>query len=69
MKAAVFKEPGKPLSIENVKDFALIAKNFFNKKSSFDKEWKDFNQIMTIDNIARKECLLLPINATVDALS
>ena len=56
-------------SIKNVKDFALIAKNFFNKKSSFDKEWKDFNQIMTIDNIARKECLLLPINATVDALS
>jgi len=56
-------------SIENVKDFALVAKNSFNKKTSFNKDWKDFNKIMTANNTSRKECLLLPINAAVDALS
>ena len=35
---------------------------------SFNKVWKDFSKIMTNNNIARKECLLLPVNATVDAL-
>ena len=56
-------------SVENVKDFALTAKNSFNRKTSFNKGWKDFSKIMTVNNISRKECLLLPINATVDALS
>ena len=56
-------------SIENVKDFALVAKNSFSKKTSFNKDWKDFNKIMTVNNTSRKECLLLPINAAVDALS
>ena len=56
-------------SIENVKDFALVAKNSFSKKTSFNKEWKDFNKIMTVNNTSRKECLLLPINAAIDALS
>jgi len=56
-------------SIENVKDFALVAKNSFSKKTSFNKDWKDFNKIMTANNTSRKECLLLPINAAVDALS
>ena len=55
-------------SVENVKDFALTAKNSFNRKTSFNKGWKDFNKIMTNNNIARKECLLLPINAAIDAL-
>ena len=56
-------------SIENVKEFASIAKNSFSKKTSFNKDWKDFNKIMTVNNTSRKECLLLPINAAVDALS
>ena len=56
-------------SIEDVKNFALTAKNSFKTNSLFNSEWKDFNKIITIKNIARKECLLLPINATVDALS
>ena len=33
-------------SIEKIKDFANTAKNSFNKKVSFDKDWKDFNKIM-----------------------
>jgi len=56
-------------SIDKIKDFAKQAKNSFVNKVSFNKDWKDFNKIMTNNNIARKECLLLPINAAVDALS
>ena len=56
-------------SVENVKVFALAAKSSFSTNTSFDNDWKDFNKIMTVNNISRKECLLLPINAAVDALS
>ena len=56
-------------SINKIKDFAQQAKNSFDNKVSFSKDWKDFNNILINDNIARKECLLLPINAAVDALS
>ena len=56
-------------SIDKIKDFAKQAKNSFVNKVSFNKDWKDFNKIMTNNNIARKECLLLPINAALDALS
>ena len=55
-------------TVDKVKDFANLAKDSFNNKVSFNKAWKDFNKIMTNNNIARKECLLLPINAAVDAL-
>ena len=55
-------------SIEEIKNFAKQAKNSFNSKVSFNKVWKDFSKIMTNDNISRKECLLLPVNAAVDAL-
>ena len=56
-------------SIDKIRDFAKQAKNSFVNKVSFNKDWKDFNKIMTNNNIARKECLLLPINTAVDALS
>ena len=56
-------------SIDKIKDFAKQAKNSFDNKVSFNKDWKVFNKIMNNNNIARKECLLLPINAAVDALS
>jgi nitrogen fixation NifU-like protein len=59
----------KDKSIKDIKDFAIEAKNSFKYKILFNKDWKDFSKIMTINNIARKECLLLPINTTVDALS
>ena len=66
---SLLSRKAKNKSIDNIKDFALTAINSFNKKASFNKEWQDFNKLMTTNNIARKECLLLPINATVDALS
>ena len=57
-------------SIEKVKNFAKQAKNCFERNSeSFDKEWKEFDKIMNKNNISRKECLLLPINTTLDALN
>jgi nitrogen fixation protein NifU and related proteins len=55
-------------SIKEIKNFAKQAKNSFDNKVYFNKIWKDFSKIMTNNNIARKECLLLPINAVVDAL-
>ena len=56
-------------SIEKVKNFVKQANNCFEKNTeSFDKEWKEFDKIMTKNNISRKECLLLPINTTLDAL-
>ena len=57
-------------SIEKVKSFAQQANSCFDKSTnSFGKEWKEFDKIMTKNNISRKECLLLPINTMLDALS
>ena len=56
--------------IEKVKNFAQQANVYFDTSTnSFDKEWKGFDKIMTKNNISRKECLLLPINTMLDALS
>ena len=56
--------------ITKVKNFAQQANSRFDKSTnSFDKEWKGFDKIMTKNNISRKECLLLPINTMLDALS
>ena len=57
-------------SIQKIKNFAEKANDCFkNDKNSFDKEWKEFDNIMSKDNISRKECLLLPIKTTLDALN
>ena len=57
-------------SIKKVKNFAQQANSYFDKSTnSFGKEWKEFDKIMIKNNISRKECLLLPINTMLDALS
>ena len=57
-------------SIKKVKNFAQQANSYFDKSvNSFGKEWKEFDKIMTKNNISRKECLLLPINTILDALN
>ena len=57
-------------SIEKFITFAECAKNCFEKNTnSFDKEWKEFDKIMAKKNISRKECLLLPLNTTLNALN
>ena len=56
--------------IEKVKTFAQQANGYFDKSvNSFDKEWKEFDKIMSKNNIPRKECLLLPLNTTLNALN
>jgi len=62
------KAKNKP--VQKIKFFAEQAKSCFEKNTnSFDKEWKEFDKIMKKNNISRKECLLLPIKTTLDALS
>jgi len=67
---SLLSRKAKNKSIEKVKNFAQQANSCFNKSTnSFDKEWKEFDKIMKKNNISRKECLLLPINTMLDALS
>ena len=57
-------------SVEKVKNFLQKADNYFKqRKHIFDKEWQEFDKIMTKNNIARKECLLLPFKAMLNALN
>ena len=67
---SLLSRKAKNKTVQKIKVFAEQAKSFFkNEKNSFDKEWEEFDNIMTKNNISRKECLLLPINTTLDALS
>ncbi len=67
---SLLSRSAKNKSIEKVKNFAEQAKNCFEKNTeSFGKEWKEFDKIMTKNNISRKECLLLPVNTILDALN
>ena len=67
---SLLSRKAKNKSIEKVKNFAKQAENCFEKDAKFfDKEWKEFDKIMTKNNIPRKECLLLPVNTTIDALN
>ena len=56
--------------VKNVKKFLMNSKFFFNNKI-FDRknEWKDFEKIMNKKNIARKNCLLLPLKTLLKALN
>ncbi len=65
---SLLSRSAKNQTIDKIKDFARQAKNSFSRKISFDKDWNEFNKIMTNNNIARKECLLLPVNTALDAL-
>ena len=67
---SLLSRKSKNKSIEKVKNFALQANSHFDKSTnSFDKEWKEFDKIVSKNNIPRKECLLLPINTMLGALN
>ena len=67
---SLLSKNAKNKSIEKVKKFAEQAINIFEKNmQSFDEEWNEFNKIIKKNNISRKECLLLPINTTLDAIN
>ena len=57
-------------SVKKIKIFAEQVKNCFESESNpLSKEWNEFGKIMKKNNISRKECLLLPIKTTIDALN
>ena len=57
-------------SVEKIKNFLQKADNYFKqRKHIFDKEWLEFDKIMNTNNISRKECLLLPLKAMLNALN
>jgi nitrogen fixation protein NifU and related proteins len=55
--------------IEEIKSFIVSGENLFEGiKSTLEKNWKDFKEIFDKKNIARKECLLLPLRTVLKAL-
>ena len=65
---SLIKKNGKK-KIELIKNFLTKAEFFFGtNKKLIEKDWKDFEIIMNKNNIARKECLLLPIKVLQMAL-
>ena len=55
--------------IEEIKSFVLIAENLFDDvKNTLGKNWKDFIELLHNKNVARKECLLLPLRTVLKAL-
>jgi len=66
---SLLSRSAKNKSVKKFKDFVQQANNSFkNDINSFDKEWKEFGKIMNKKNISRKECLLLPLNTSLNAL-
>ena len=56
-------------SINNIVKLFKISNDLFeNKKNNTFLDWKIFLKIMKKSNIDRKDCLLLPIRATIKAL-
>ena len=59
----------KEKNINEVKDFITTGEQLFdNVKVNLEKHWKDFKEILDKKNIARKDCLLLPLRAVLKAL-
>ena len=57
-------------SVKSVKNFIKNAKFFFNKKNALENNnWKIFKKIMNKRNVARKNCLLLPLKTLLKALN
>ena len=56
-------------NLEEIKSFALSSENLFTDvKTVIEKHWKDFKEILDKKNIARKDCLLLPLRTVLKAL-
>ena len=59
----------KDKKIEEIKSFVESGENLFeNVRATLEKHWKDFKEILDKKNIARKECLLLPLRTVLKAL-
>ncbi len=66
---SLLSRKSKNKSTQNIEALTEQAKKSFEKgKNYFDNEWKEFDKIINKNNISRMECLMLPINAALDAL-
>jgi nitrogen fixation protein NifU and related proteins len=55
--------------IGEIKDFVTNGEKLFDDtKVVIGKHWKDFKEILDKKNLARKECLLLPLKTILKAL-
>ena len=55
--------------IEEIKTFIANSEKLFDDvKINIEKHWKDFKEILDKKNLARKECLLLPLRTILKAL-
>ena len=56
-------------SIKEIEDFAANGEKLFDDvKVTMEKHWKEFKVILDKKNIARKECLMLPLRTILKAL-
>ena len=56
-------------NIHEFKDFFHIAEEMFkDNKLNLKNNWKEFSEIFDKKNMARKECLLLPLKTVLKAL-
>ena len=59
----------KEKKINEIKTFISDGEKLFdNVKTSLEKHWKDFKELFNEKNLARKECLLLPLRTVLKAL-
>ena len=59
----------KDKKIEEIKEFIGNGEKLFeDAKVTIEKHWKDFKVILDKKNLARKECLLLPLRTVLKAL-
>ena len=55
--------------VNEIKDFVTNGEKLFEDvKVTMQKHWKDFKVILDKKNLARKECLLLPLRTILKAL-
>ena len=67
--ASLLSKEIKDKNVNKINSFLNELYNFFKEgKISSDKKWKIFSKIINKKNINRKQCLLLPIKATLKAL-
>jgi|TARA_B110000037_G_scaffold131696_1_gene149637 nitrogen fixation NifU-like protein len=59
----------KDKKIQEIKNFITNGEKLFDDaKVVIEKHWKDFKEILDKKNLARKECLLLPLKTVLKAL-
>ena len=55
--------------IEDIRSFITNGEKLFDDaKVAIEKHWKDFKEILDKKNLARKECLMLPLRTVLKAL-